>query len=406
MKNAKCKVKMKEWIVFFSAVLLSASSAFQQTAAAQVFEGNISLRSQGQVDSFPYSCGCGSISGNLFIEGADIGDLSPLAGLAAVGGDLWVLNNASLAGLGGLSGLAAVGGDVWIRFNPALADLDGLSGLSSVGGHLRIWNNAMLASIDGLSALAVVGGDFSVVDNNALTGIWGPLSLASVGGELRFSGNAVLAGLDGLSALATVGGDLLIQSNPALANLDGLSALVSVGRNLDILRNDALADVDGLAALAAVGRDLYIQFNAALSGCCGIYELINGLGGKEVAGVVIIWSNAAGCEHPLAVNGACMPSSATGAAAPGFGLHQNTPNPFSSEAVIRFELPEAGQAVFSVHDLRGRLLYERRGFYQEGLHEIRLDALDVARPGFSPGVLSYTLRTSKHSATRRMAVLK
>jgi hypothetical protein len=397
---------MKKRIIFFLAVLLSVSSAFQQTAAAQVFEGNISLRSQGQVDSFPYSCGCSSISGNLFIDGADIDDLSPLAGLSAVGGHLWMLNNASLAGLGGLSGLAAVGGDVWIRFNPALASLDGLSALSSVGGHLRIWNNAMLASIDGLSALAVVGGDFSVVDNNALTGVWGLLSLASVGGELRFSGNAVLAGLDGLSALASVGEDLLIQSNPALANLDGLAALVSVGRNLDILRNDALADVDGLAALTAVGRDLYIQFNATLSGCCGIYELINGLGGKDVAGVVIIWSNAPGCEHPQAVNGACTPSSAPGAAAPGFALHQNTPNPFSSEAAIRFELPEAGLAVFSVHDLHGRLLYERRGFYQEGVHEIRLDASAVARRGISPGVLSYTLRTGKHSATRRMTVLK
>ncbi|MDV7400481.1 hypothetical protein RZS08_54200, partial [Arthrospira platensis SPKY1] len=122
-------------------MLCSATLAFQQTAEAQVFEGNIILSSQGQVDSFPATCGCTTITGFLSIRGTDIHDLSPLGGLTAVGGSLSVWNN-----------------DV-------LPNLDGLSALDTVGGDLLIWRNDVLANLDGLSALATVGGELWVREN-------------------------------------------------------------------------------------------------------------------------------------------------------------------------------------------------------------------------------------------------
>jgi hypothetical protein len=83
-------------------------------------------------------------------------------------------------------------------------------------------------------------------------------------------------------------------------------------------------------------------------------------------------------------------------------LEQNIPNPFDGQTLIRFQLPEAGEAVFSVHDVQGRLLYEQRGFFDAGLQEVRLDA---ARLG-AAGVLSYTLRSGAHGATRRMVIVR
>ncbi len=89
-------------------------------------------------------------------------------------------------------------------------------------------------------------------------------------------------------------------------------------------------------------------------------------------------------------------------AALGFVLEQNVPNPFGGETLIRFELPQAGETNFLVHDLQGRLLYEERSYLDAGQYFVRLDA---ARLG-TTGVVTYTLRSGEHSATRRMVIVR
>ena len=302
-----------------------------QEISAQVYVGDILLASQSQVNDFPATCNCTTITGSLTITGADIDDLSPLTGLAFVGGNLVLVSNPMLAELGGLAALVQVGGD------------------------------------------------------------------------LRIQSNAVLASLEGLSALASVGGNLWIRSHAALADLDGLAALTQVGGELLIQTNSALTDIDGLAALVSVGGDLRLQFNYLLSYCCGIYELINGLNGKSVAGLTRISANAPGCDREEAVNTVCKITHTPSMAIPGFALHQNMPNPFSEGTLIRFELPEAGEAVLSVYDVQGRLRHEQRGYFDAGRHEIWLGAAGLAP---AAGVLSYTLRSGSHSATKRMVMVR
>jgi hypothetical protein len=82
-------------------------------------------------------------------------------------------------------------------------------------------------------------------------------------------------------------------------------------------------------------------------------------------------------------------------------LHQNVPNPFAEETVIRFALPEAQQAEISVFDLKGRLLWRKEGLFESGVNEIL-----VRKSGLNgKGVLFYTLKTASFTATKKMLLL-
>jgi hypothetical protein len=86
----------------------------------------------------------------------------------------------------------------------------------------------------------------------------------------------------------------------------------------------------------------------------------------------------------------------------GFELYQNQPNPWLSRTQIGFHLPEATEAVLTVYDETGRVLFVQKGQYGKGYNAVTLDrsVLDVT------GVLYYELKTSKDSATRKMIQTK
>ncbi|MEL6770233.1 MAG: hypothetical protein AAFP18_04135, partial [Bacteroidota bacterium] len=71
--------------------------------AAQVCQGNITLRTQAEVDAF----GCTEVTGILTIQDTDesISSLAGLESLAIVGGDFTLLGTESLLSLQGLNAL-------------------------------------------------------------------------------------------------------------------------------------------------------------------------------------------------------------------------------------------------------------------------------------------------------------
>ena len=88
-----------------------------------------------------------------------------------------------------------------------------------------------------------------------------------------------------------------------------------------------------------------------------------------------------------------------------FALEQNYPNPFNPETMIRFTLPEAGQATLQVYDITGRRVATLvDGFLARGEHQVRFDALDVR--GISSGVYVYRLTAAGGTQTRKMTVVK
>ncbi len=87
-----------------------------------------------------------------------------------------------------------------------------------------------------------------------------------------------------------------------------------------------------------------------------------------------------------------------------FRLYHNRPNPFSREAIIGFELPEDGMAVFSVFDINGRLVYQQEGHFSKGYQELALQR--EALPLAAAGLLYYRLQMGDRVATRKMILLE
>ena len=100
---------------------------------AQVYNGDLTLTSQAEVDAFNYT----SVTGDLTIQ-------------ETVPGNITNLN--------GLSELSSVGGAFRISGNTALVNINGFGNLTSVGGILNISDNGGLTTVTGLSKLATVGG--------------------------------------------------------------------------------------------------------------------------------------------------------------------------------------------------------------------------------------------------------
>lgn len=82
-------------------------------------------------------------------------------------------------------------------------------------------------------------------------------------------------------------------------------------------------------------------------------------------------------------------------------LLQNEPNPFSSSTMINFDLSRDCEAILSVYDASGRLLWEDRAMRKAGSHSI----MYRSEEGQAPGILYYTLRTPESILTRKMMLI-
>lgn len=192
---------------------------------AQTYSGNLTLKSQADVDAFNYSEITGDLSVNSFNSGNPITDLTPLSKLTSVAGGLSIGSNTSLKSLAGLDNLAAVG-YFDIAGNPSLTSLADFSKLTAVRGDLTIFNNPSLRSLAGLGNVISVFGYFILADNNSLTSLAGldHLTRSSV---IDIHDNNSLTSLAGLDHLATVIGYIEVYGNPKLAACCILTSLAS-----------------------------------------------------------------------------------------------------------------------------------------------------------------------------------
>ena len=86
-----------------------------------------------------------------------------------------------------------------------------------------------------------------------------------------------------------------------------------------------------------------------------------------------------------------------------FELYQNTPNPFQSETLIGFNLPEDAEATVTISDASGRVLSIVRTDAAAGYNTINVtkDMIQGAT-----GVLTYTVTAGEYTATKSMVVVK
>ncbi len=80
-------------------------------------------------------------------------------------------------------------------------------------------------------------------------------------------------------------------------------------------------------------------------------------------------------------------------------LHQNYPNPFDTQTIIRFELPESMDVQLTIQDHFGRIVSTTKKGYRKGLNQFTLNRADL-----SAGMYFYTISTDKFQATKRMVI--
>ena len=85
-----------------------------------------------------------------------------------------------------------------------------------------------------------------------------------------------------------------------------------------------------------------------------------------------------------------------------FNLFQNYPNPFNPATAIKYSLASHSSITLELFDCLGRKLLDiDRGFRSAGEHTVKLDLNNLPA-----GVYFYKLTTGRHSATRKLVLLK
>ena len=259
-----------------SVTTLLLSALFPLTLIAQSFYGDITLKSQSDIDNFPINYPFSEFDeGTILIaddnDGVDpITNLLGLAALTEATGNLVIQNNGALINLDGLESLY-VAGDLVISGNPALTEIDALDALLFIS-RLEISNNDSLETISDLNLVESVYAEVTIEGNEALRNISGFNSLSLIEG-IRLQNNPALFELGGFQSLTHVDGPLVILDNPSLSNLDGFGSLNSILVHLWIRGNHSLKDLDGLHSLNSVGGWVNIDSNDALTNLDGLRSL-------------------------------------------------------------------------------------------------------------------------------------
>lgn len=186
--------------------------------------GTVFLTSQAEVNAFSYT----NIN-ELWIQGSDITDLSPLAILESV--NYININNTSITNVDVFSNLINHEYSIVVDLNPLLNNLDGFSSCWG-GSRVDITNCSSLTNIDGLSNILGLGSDLNIISCPSLTNINGLSSLQYVIDELRIVNCDLLSNLNPLSSV-TGAHNIYIHGNDLLTEFCGLFKLVyQMGENI------------------------------------------------------------------------------------------------------------------------------------------------------------------------------
>ena len=90
-----------------------------------------------------------------------------------------------------------------------------------------------------------------------------------------------------------------------------------------------------------------------------------------------------------------------------YALKQNYPNPFNPTTEIRFDVPENGYVLLSVHNMLGQKVKTLKSEeLQAGYHIVNWDGTNDLGSQMSSGMYFYSIQTSEFKATKKMLFLK
>lgn len=261
------------------------------------FIGNLSLKTQVELDAFNYK----HVTGKLTVGACNFGydkikNVSNLKILESVG-SLTLCNNWNLNSLEGLENLTYIDNRLLITNNKKLISLNGLNNLSNVKdlridnsdalinlkgldnlflrGYLSIINNNALKSLEGLENLKTVH-DLVIWQNSSIESLKGLNNLKTVRGSVRIAVTNVLTTLEGLNNLESIANWIEIYINKSLTSLKGLEKLNYIGDKLVIFNNENLTSLNYLENLTTIDDNFLfsIKNNKSLTSLCGIRQII------------------------------------------------------------------------------------------------------------------------------------
>lgn len=348
---------MKHFCLVFLLVIFCGFSFAQPC-----FPNGISLVKQDQIDSFSTNYpDCTEIKGDLnlghFMSGFGLYDLSGIAQITAVGGDLMIANT-ELINLTGLENLKSVGGALTIRSNWDLQTIDALSNLESVGGqYMIIGYNYALEDLKAFEYTDFQLSHVSITYNNTLTDLDGLQSIKSVNGDLAITDNAGLTSLLGLDSLKSVSNYLAISRNAALTEITSLN-IDTVGE-LRVVNNDTLTNLEGLNNVDLSSTNFLLILRNDLLSVCNIPSICNYI---ENGGDARIEDNADGCNSVEEVTALCLVANDSVEFDDDISIF---PNPNAGT----FRIEGISKTIYTIHNTAGQLI-EKGEVMNEGLIDI------------------------------------
>ena len=88
-------------------------------------------------------------------------------------------------------------------------------------------------------------------------------------------------------------------------------------------------------------------------------------------------------------------------------LWPNYPNPFNSNTVIRFAVPQAGEVELAIYNLAGqRLVGLVAEALQAGVYTVHWDGRDAGGRAAASGLYIYQLRAGARTESRKLLLLR
>jgi len=85
----------------------------------------------------------------------------------------------------------------------------------------------------------------------------------------------------------------------------------------------------------------------------------------------------------------------------GIFVDQNSPNPFSNETQIHFEIGKSEEVLFEVYDIDGRRIIRQKSQFPKGSNNIKLSKLQLN----GSGVYQYSLSIKQKTITKKLILL-
>ena len=84
-----------------------------------------------------------------------------------------------------------------------------------------------------------------------------------------------------------------------------------------------------------------------------------------------------------------------------FEVYQNTPNPFNSVTMIKFNIPKNENVSLDIYDLNGKLIYNLSRDFEKGINNFK-----VSNSSFTAnGVYYYTIKVAGNAITKKMILI-